>query len=313
MGTQVAEQVRHLIDRGLARYGRGQLQEALSAWDEALALDAANTEAQTLIDFVKRKLQDESDAADPDRRNTEPVIPTFNNDWGDPSLPDTALTSVPDDLASEDGPTTEHVRRPTVESSIPQLLAQITAPEWEAPAEREEGAPEALLFGDETRRLGSDTYGGSGSVRVPVTARAPTQDSATQARLIASELVDRCRTLFERGDISGAVTAAESALREAERAPHPGISEVIEPARPLFERVFEAFIGPSEGVPMVDMSDGALASQGLDHRAGFLLSRIDGLITIEHLLDIAGMSRFEALAILASLLRAKTIRIQSPI
>jgi hypothetical protein len=143
---------------------------------------------------------------------------------------------------------------------------------------------------------------------VPATIDLPNQDHATEMRVLASELVDRCRTMLEHNRVEAAVAAAESALREGERAPPPGIAEVIEPARPLFERAFEAFVGSMDQVPILAISEGVLATQGLDHRAGFLLSRIDGLMTIEHLLDIAGMPRFEALRILSSLLRSKTIR-----
>jgi hypothetical protein len=66
-----------------------------------------------------------------------------------------------------------------------------------------------------------------------------------------------------------------------------------------------------EQVPILAISEGVLATQGLDHRAGFMLACVDGLMSIEHLLDIAGMPRFEALRILASLLRSKTIRFVS--
>jgi hypothetical protein len=218
--------------------------------------------------------------------------------------------AVLDDLIDDDAATGPHerVRNPTLESPIPQLLAQITSPEWEPPAERDEGAPEAPVFGDETRRLGSEPHM-TDDGRVPQTLDVPSRDHATEMRVLASELVDRCRTMLEHGRIEAAVAAAESALREGERAPPPGISEVIEPARPLFERTFEAYVGSMDQVPILAISEGVLSTQGLDHRAGFLLSRIDGLMTIEHLLDIAGMPRFEALRILAALLRSKTIRI----
>jgi hypothetical protein len=205
------------------------------------------------------------------------------------------------------------------------LLAQITSPGWqqpetpappidewehEAPQERDEGAPDMPVFGEETRRLGSEPHQTEDG-RVPATIDLPNEDHATEMRVLASELVDRCRTMLEHNKAEAAVTAAESALREGERAPPPGISEVIEPARPLFERAFEAYVGSLDQVPILAISEGVLATQGLDHRAGFLLSRIDGLMTIEHLLDIAGMPRFEALRILASLLRSKTIRFVS--
>src|SRR5262249_60729925 len=125
----------------------------------------------------------------------------------------------------------------------------------------------------------------------------------------ASHRGDVCRGYLDLGDLDHAVAAAEGALTEGGRAPLPGIPEVIEPARPLFERAFEGSLGSQEGVPVHAMSYAALAGQELDHRAGFLFSRIDGVMPIEHLLDIAGMPRFETLRVLSGLLRVRAIKI----
>jgi hypothetical protein len=330
VARETEERIRKYIDRGLARYGRGELKEAVSEWEQALAWDAGNSEARTLIDFVQRKLSAEEEQVDPDRRNTDPVLPRYEDaallgeeEFGDIySAPTVMRPDVVDDLVDDDAPTGPHdrVRNPTLESPIPQLLAQITSPEWpaeappsdewehEAPPTRDEGAPDMPVFGEETRRLGSEPHQADESP-VPQTIDLPNANHASEMRVLASELVDRCRTMLEHNKVEAAVAAAESALREGERAPPPGIAEVIEPARPLFERAFEAYVGSMDQVPILAISEGVLATQGLDHRAGFLLSRIDGLMTIEHLLDIAGMPRFEALRILSSLLRSKTIRI----
>lgn len=324
MAREAEERIRRFIDRGLARYGRGQFKEAVAEWEQALAWDAANSEARTLIDFVNRKLMADDEQGDPDRKNTDPVLPRYEDaallgdELGIYEAPTVVAPEGSIDGIDDDAPTGPHepVRHPTLESPIPQLLAQITSPEWEQPAndeplpilERDEGAPEAPVFGDETRRLGSEPHS-TDSGRVPQTIDLPSEDQATEMRVLAGELVDRCRTMLEKGKLEAAVAAAESALREGERAPPPGIAEVIEPARTIFERAFDAYVGSLEQVPIMAISEGALASQGFDHRAGFMLSRIDGLMTIEALLDIAGMPRFEAMRILALLLRSKTIRI----
>ena len=75
--------------------------------------------------------------------------------------------------------------------------------------------------------------------------------------------------------LSAAVTAAESALREADEAPAPGIVEVIEPARPLLNRVFTTYIGPSTGLPILAPRADEIARQRLDDRERALLRRID--------------------------------------
>jgi hypothetical protein len=45
----------------------------------------------------------------------------------------------------------------------------------------------------------------------------------------------------------------------------------------------------------------------LDHRAGFMLSLVDGSCTVEELLDISGMNRLDALRILFTLYDQRVI------
>ncbi len=58
------------------------------------------------------------------------------------------------------------------------------------------------------------------------------------------------------------------------------------------------------------MAKAHVAAMSLDHRAGFLLSRIDGRMSIEDLLDISGMPAAEAFAILGDLLQRGVIAIE---
>jgi len=53
-----------------------------------------------------------------------------------------------------------------------------------------------------------------------------------------------------------------------------------------------------------------IAGESLDHRTGFLLSRIDGMLTFEDILDVAGMPRLEAYQILSTLLRKGVIEVR---
>jgi hypothetical protein len=326
-----AEEIRRYIDRGLARYGRGEFREALEEWQHALDLDADNGEARTLIDFVRHKLlgEPEGEGGKKEKRPTDPVLP-----------------SIDEDRPTARGGNAAGVVRPTIESPIPSILAQITNPSWTTPTDsswevtdqhmtptrkrdalpddatphslsaidfrdgsdtRDDAAPQAPLLKEDTRRLGSEPHT-MGQGRVPQTMNVASPDAASEARMRAAELVDRCRAGLDRGDLVGATEAAEKALAEGERAPAPGIPEVIEPARALFERAFEKYVGSVRRVPIFAMSGDALAVQQLDHRAGFMLSRIDGAMTVEQLLDVAGMPRFEALRSLAALLRVNAIR-----
>ena len=69
-------------------------------------------------------------------------------------------------------------------------------------------------------------------------------------------------------------------------------------------RVFEAHVGPGSGVPRVMLASHEIAAMTFDHRTGFLLSRVDGMMTVEELLDVSPMGSFETFRILSALLRA---------
>ena len=47
----------------------------------------------------------------------------------------------------------------------------------------------------------------------------------------------------------------------------------------------------------------------LDHRAGFLLSLVDGQSTVDEILDISGMTRLDALKIINDLAERQVVRL----
>jgi hypothetical protein len=53
-----------------------------------------------------------------------------------------------------------------------------------------------------------------------------------------------------------------------------------------------------DAVPMLAIPFAELRTMPLDHRAGFLLSLVDGTSTVETILDVCGMPREEALAMI---------------
>ena len=97
------------------------------------------------------------------------------------------------------------------------------------------------------------------------------------------------------------------ALQMAEQAHTPEVEDIIGKEHPLFERAFSSFIGDVKCAPIRAIPAENLASYGFDHRAAFLMSRMDGTISLSDLLHVAGMPRFEALRLIASLKRAQAI------
>lgn len=60
----------------------------------------------------------------------------------------------------------------------------------------------------------------------------------------------------------------------------------------------------------LSMSGSELQWLSIDHRAGFMVSRVDGPITVEELLDVCGMPRVDGLRTLYDLLQQKVITLE---
>ncbi len=124
------------------------------------------------------------------------------------------------------------------------------------------------------------------------------EDDRIRRRVAA--LIDRAQAAMSQGHASTAVVAVDLALDEK---PESAIAQkIIHRHRDLLFEVFEAYVGDSNAMPTVALPAHEIALQELDSRAAFLLSRIDGTLTFEEVLDVAGMARLEAYRHLCRLL-----------
>jgi hypothetical protein len=198
-------------------------------------------------------------------------------------------------------------KRATMASGIPAILAEgmrggparppDSAP-WRDPAAPEPERPER------TRRVGDS---GEQSLQH---GSGPLGDAGVAVRRQrAAARIDEARAALDAGELAEAVTAAESALREADEAPPPGIIEVIEPARPLLTRVFASYVGPLGGVPVLAPRAHEIARARLGDAERAVMARIDGVRSLEELFDGSGLGSTDALRIAARLVRTGAIRI----
>jgi hypothetical protein len=110
---------------------------------------------------------------------------------------------------------------------------------------------------------------------------------------------------YAMGDFSGALEIAESLLSsdpsdlEAQR--------YATSCRDVLTQMYLSRLGGLDQIISVVLAPEELRWLNLDHRAGFLLSLVDGVSTIEELLDISGMTRLDALRILAALREQRAI------
>lgn len=140
-------------------------------------------------------------------------------------------------------------------------------------------------------------------------ADVPSTDLETLAKKSSiSSILREVRDLYAVGDFSGALASAERVLID-----HPKDEAALryaERCRETLTQMYAARLGSMEQIPKVSIPSDQITWLSLDHRAGFLLSLIDGASPLESILDISGMSRLDALRILATLLQQNVISLK---
>ncbi|RDV39722.1 hypothetical protein DV096_03915 [Bradymonadaceae bacterium TMQ3] len=108
----------------------------------------------------------------------------------------------------------------------------------------------------------------------------------------------QARRLYERGEFETALEIVSDVLHQTDHAEARHLRGVLEGE---LERIQHDRLGSLVQVPTLNVSMGDIAGLDLDHRAGFLLSQIDGMLCFEDILDMSSMSRLETLTLLAEL------------
>ena len=137
---------------------------------------------------------------------------------------------------------------------------------------------------------------------LPVTPPNPPAESARER--LADPRADM-RDRYSLGDYSGALSIAEGLLASAPTDAE--VAECAEHCRDVLAKMYAARLGPLDRVPFVVVARNQLHWLSLDHRAGFVLSHIDGISTLDMILDVSGMAHLDCLRILNELFQQRVI------
>lgn len=113
---------------------------------------------------------------------------------------------------------------------------------------------------------------------------------------------------YAMGDFTGALVIAEGILEG-----DPSDSEAkrcAEKCREVLTQMYSARLGPHSQTVSVAIPNDEIRWLSLDHRAGFLLSLVDGSLTLEEILDVSGMPKLEALRLMFTLFDQHVIRLK---
>jgi hypothetical protein len=131
------------------------------------------------------------------------------------------------------------------------------------------------------------------------TKSSPAHEGAPSS--LAQDMLDR----YAVGDFTGALVIAESILESS--PDEPLATKYAASCRENLTQMYAARLGPTSQVIRVTIPPDQITWLSLDHRAGFLLSMIDGSSTVDEVLDVSGMTRLEALRILYTLVQQRVV------
>lgn len=126
----------------------------------------------------------------------------------------------------------------------------------------------------------------------------------------AAALIAEARDRYAMGDFSGALVVVGTLLESDPE--HVEAARISSSCRDVLMQMYAARLGPLSQVATVAIPADQIRWLSLDHRAGFLLSLVDGISSIEEILDVSGMSRLDALRIMCTLLEQRVIAIEHP-
>lgn len=123
----------------------------------------------------------------------------------------------------------------------------------------------------------------------------------------ALDLASEMRERFALDDFTGALRAAELVL--GRRPEDEEARRIASESRTQLIRLYGSRLGGLEARLVLCVDESEIRWLGLDHRAAFLLSRVDGESRVDELVDVSGMPRMEALKTLCELADMGALRI----
>jgi serine/threonine protein kinase len=117
-----------------------------------------------------------------------------------------------------------------------------------------------------------------------------------------SRALDQARQAHGMGDIELAVNNAETALLVADALNSPEAIARMDASRPLLNAIFEARLG-SLSQRMVVLSPTSKKKLRVSPEQAFLLSRVDGGVTLDEAIDLSPLPRQKTLRLLVSMMR----------
>jgi tetratricopeptide (TPR) repeat protein len=285
-----------LIDLGIKAYLAGEVKDALAAFQRVLELDPGNPKARRYLLLIH--------AIAPPAASAPEVAAVPLPAAGRPGAvalpaPGTAgAVRLPAPPAAS-GRAAPAARVATAAGTGP---ARPPPPDPEyAPSPWDEGpSATGTLVLESSGGLDLEAVAEKSDIRplVPEGGRGPAP--AMPARNDVEVWLGAAKELFALGDFSGSLELIEKVLQVD--PDHAEAREYLAQNEATLVSMYESKLGPQQAVPRLAIKPEEVMWLNLDHRAGFLLAQIDGMVDYEALFALSGLPRLDTARILANLI-----------
>jgi tetratricopeptide (TPR) repeat protein len=266
--------VDEILNRAMAAYREGRLADALVILREARKIDPANPRIRSFMALLSG--------------GTAGMTP----------VPGSMPAFVPPAGAARPAASAPPAA-PRPKSSAPLSLEDEGNEEY-APAPWEDGpAAVATIVLDSSGGMDLDAIEEKSGLRPLVPESRAKPMPKEQQREVAT-LMQAARELHALGDFSGSLELIEKILQSA--PDHEEAREFLAQNESTLFAMYESKLQPLTNVPRLAIKPEEVMWLNLDHRAGFLLAQIDGMVDYESLFALSGLPRLDTARILASLL-----------
>lgn len=287
--------VSQLVDQGVRAYVEGRLDDARRILEEALRRDPGNARARSYLILLHGGFPGVAAPAP-----AAPVEPAVGPD-------DTTPLATPLPVAVTGAPPRAAAPSPPPALTPPPFEITLDAEEY-APSPWDQGPAAAatiVLDADGGLDLGAVAEKSDLRTLVPESpAPAPRADGAAARAAQGQRDVDvwmaAAKDLHALGDFSGSLEMIEKILKVDPE--HGEARDYLRHNEATLVAMYESKLGPLGRIPRLAIKPEEVMWLNLDHRAGFLLSQIDGTVDYESLFALSGLPRLDTARILATLI-----------
>jgi hypothetical protein len=194
------------------------------------------------------------------------------------------------------GGTEPAVRRPAAHAPAPPA----TAAEEYAPSPWDDGpAAAATIVLDSDGGIDAEAVAEKSDLR-PLVPESPPAPAPPPGKTDVEVWMAAAKDLHALGDFSGSLELIEKILKVD--AEHGEARDYLRHNEATLVAMYESKVGPLAAIPRLAIKPEEVMWLNLDHRAGFLLSQIDGTVDFDALFALSGLPRLDTARILATLI-----------